>query len=165
MGDPGRQVLLTIMKVTFVCTGNTCRSALAHHLMEKLLKEGGVSGVEVDSFGTYGGEELAVPQVVYELLRREGVSSVRHRSKGMAPSLVESSDLLLVMQQGHRDILLEQFPKAKDKVHLLRAYAGCQENPEIPDPIGATRETYEQCLRSIKEALLKLVQRFQNSGR
>ena len=39
------------LKIMFVCTGNTCRSAMAHHMLEKMIKE--KDNVEVYSCGIY----------------------------------------------------------------------------------------------------------------
>ncbi len=37
------------MKILFVCTGNICRSAMAHGLMEKKLKDHNIKNVEIYS--------------------------------------------------------------------------------------------------------------------
>ena len=40
------------MKLLFVCTGNTCRSAMAQALAEKMIKDNGLD-FEVDSAGLF----------------------------------------------------------------------------------------------------------------
>lgn len=37
------------MKIMFICTGNICRSAMAHKLLEKKLKDNNIQNVEVYS--------------------------------------------------------------------------------------------------------------------
>lgn len=37
------------MKIMFVCTGNICRSAMAHWLMEKKIKDNNIKDVEIYS--------------------------------------------------------------------------------------------------------------------
>ncbi len=37
------------MKIMFVCTGNICRSAMAHWLMEKKIKDNNIKNVEIYS--------------------------------------------------------------------------------------------------------------------
>ena len=39
------------MKIMFVCTGNTCRSAMAHHMLEKMVED--KKDIEVYSCGIY----------------------------------------------------------------------------------------------------------------
>lgn len=37
------------MKIMFICTGNICRSAMAHGLMEKKIKDNNIKNVEIYS--------------------------------------------------------------------------------------------------------------------
>ena len=39
------------MNIMFICTGNICRSAMAHHLLEKRLKDLKIQNVKVYSCG------------------------------------------------------------------------------------------------------------------
>ena len=41
------------MKIMFICTGNICRSAMAHRLLEQKLKENNIDDIEVYSCGIY----------------------------------------------------------------------------------------------------------------
>ena len=41
------------MKIMFICTGNICRSAMAHKLLEKKLEENNIKNVQVYSAGIY----------------------------------------------------------------------------------------------------------------
>jgi len=149
------------MKIAFVCEGNTCRSALAHHFMEKLVRERGLNQVQVDSFGVAGDPGLTVPRMVHDLLREEGVPSVHHVSKPMSRRLVEESDLILVMEERHREFILRELPEARGKVHLLRSYAGLKDPVEIRDPICGPHGIYDKTFCDIKEALLKIVSKLE----
>lgn len=37
------------MKIMFICTGNICRSAMAHKLMEKKVKDNNLKNIEIYS--------------------------------------------------------------------------------------------------------------------
>ncbi len=37
------------MKIMFICTGNICRSAMAHKLMEKKIQDNNLKNIEVYS--------------------------------------------------------------------------------------------------------------------
>ncbi len=39
------------MHILFICTANICRSALAEVILKKMLREHGISGIEVGSAG------------------------------------------------------------------------------------------------------------------
>ena len=41
------------MKIMFICTGNICRSAMAHWLLKQKLKDEKIEGIEVYSCGIY----------------------------------------------------------------------------------------------------------------
>lgn len=41
------------MKIMFVCTGNICRSAMAHWLFKDKLEKNNINNVEVYSSGIY----------------------------------------------------------------------------------------------------------------
>ena len=50
------------MKIMFVCTGNTCRSPMAHAFMLDLLAKHNIDDVEVDSAGLYCEEGMPISE-------------------------------------------------------------------------------------------------------
>ncbi|MBI4054535.1 MAG: low molecular weight protein arginine phosphatase [Elusimicrobia bacterium] len=147
------------MNILFVCTGNTCRSALAHHVFQKMVADQGWKDIRISSCGTYGSAQLRVPAVVYELLEKEGISGVAHRSQPLTRESVEQADLILGMSQEHLDEIVERFPGVEGKAHLLRRFVGIEADPDIADPLGQPREVYESCLKTLKESLERLLEK------
>jgi protein-tyrosine phosphatase len=49
------------MKIMFVCTGNICRSAMAHKMLEKKIKENKLLNIEVYSCGVFAEQRDAQP--------------------------------------------------------------------------------------------------------
>ncbi|MCG8480095.1 MAG: low molecular weight phosphotyrosine protein phosphatase [Spirochaetales bacterium] len=92
---------LTIM---FVCSGNICRSPLAHRVLERQAAERGIA-VSVESSGTgswHVGEE--VDSRMRATAARRGLT-VSHRARRLSRSDVERYDLLFAMGSNHyRDI-------------------------------------------------------------
>ena len=41
------------MKIMFICTGNICRSAMAHWLMDKKLKDNKIDNIQIYSCGIF----------------------------------------------------------------------------------------------------------------
>ena len=146
--------------ILFVCTGNSCRSVMAHGLLQHALSRAGIGTVQVASAGIFAVEGMAATPETQRLLQAVGVDASGHRARPVTDDLVEAADLILVMEEFQRDELLRRFPDIGGKVHLLKSYATPEgersHNPNIPDPIGKPLEVYEVCFNVIREAVERL---------
>lgn len=50
------------MKMMFICTGNICRSAMAHWLMKKKVEEKNLQGIEIYSSGIFAMPGMSLPR-------------------------------------------------------------------------------------------------------
>ncbi len=148
-----------IENILFVCTGNICRSPFAEALLRKLLAEEGLKGITADSAGL-----LALPgnsasplaqQVAYEY----GVDLSGHRAKSLSKELVGWCQLVLVMEELHKEALVNAFPEAEGRALLLRYFArhGSRRRG-IADPYGLQYEAYRFCFLDIQDAVSGLVE-------
>lgn len=89
----------------------------------KLQAEGAVDGWVVESAGTWALVDRRVPPDVRIAARMLGIDLRNHRTRPVDAPLLERFDLILVMERGHREALLIEFPAARRKVHLLSMLA------------------------------------------
>lgn len=126
------------MRVLAVCTGNTCRSAMAEHLLRS-------RGVEVASAGTdvaLVGEPMSGHALV--ALQGLGIDGSAHRARRLDAQLLDV-DLVLAMTARHRDAVVALRPEAR--VVVL----------DVPDPYGGSPADYRACLDALGRALEEVV--------
>ncbi len=73
----------------FVCTGNTCRSAMAHHMLEKMIKE--KDNVEVYSCGIYADSGEPATYSAIDVMKEYGVDMNNHRATNIKETKIENT--------------------------------------------------------------------------
>ena len=144
--------------ILFVCTGNSCRSVMAEYLFRHMLKDR--KDVEICSAGTGVFLQASASRETLHVLSKEGLDASGHQSQPLSSTLLNKSDLILVMTRAHRHQVLERVPSVEQRVYLLREFVDesvrSDVSLDIPDPIGQSTAAYEECLLLIKEALIKI---------
>ena len=127
-------------KIMFVCTGNICRSPLAHGVFEHLANDEGLSSrFEVESSGVtafHVGEN--VDGRMRETAGRHGIS-LDHRSQKTRSSDLKEYDLLLAMDRSNLSALkrMAKDDEEREKIHMFREFdPGADGTSEVPDQIG-----------------------------
>ena len=166
--------------VLFVCTGNSCRSVMGKAICEQLLRERGMLGgapsssidptqrVYVMSAGVSAVNGMSATFETRSVLRNIGLDISGHRSAHLTEDMIRHAELLLVMEEAHREDIVQKVPEAASKVCLLRTFGLEQQaaaglDPTILDPIGKPLEVYEVCLATIREAVERVVQHLERS--
>ena len=152
-----------IKSILFVCTGTSCRSVIAEGLMRKYLKELGKDYIEVQSAGASAIDLFPPTDETVKVMKENDIDVSGYRSKKVGEELVNKADLILVMEDRHKDFIGRMFPAASSKTHLLKEY-GMQEKPNypegpnIPDPIGKPIEYYRLSFAVINDQIKRIAE-------
>lgn len=128
--------------ILFVCTGNRYRSPIAAEVFRKqLVQDGRDTQWIVTSAGTWTSSGRPPPPEAADLARSHGVTIDGHRTRLLTVNMLAESDLVIVMEEGHKESIQAEFPFAREKVYLLsQVMEGI--TYDIPDPATALGEAH-----------------------
>ncbi len=129
------------MKVLFVCSGNAFRSPVAEALLKKLRPDN-----KVDSAGVH--PVIPVAESAWSYLATEGAEGfLKEVPEGLDEKDLDQYDLIVAMEQRHKDAVLTRCPRCVDKTVVWN----------IPDPYHMPEEYAEKVFNQIKEKVKELV--------
>ncbi|MDE2973940.1 MAG: low molecular weight protein arginine phosphatase [Gemmatimonadota bacterium] len=141
------------MHITFVCTGNTCRSPVAEAIARRAIAERGIAGVTVGSAGAAASVGAPASGGARRVAAEAGLNLDGHRSAPLTEEVVAASAAVLCMDGFH-------LRRARElgggrRCRLLAEAAG--ESGEVADPFGGSdeiyRATFEELARLVEAAL------------
>ena len=137
------------MKIMFVCTGNTCRSPMAEVIFRDIAPDDEVCSAGISAISGQKASKEAV-----EVCSDNGLDLSGHVSTNITNSKIRHMDLVLTATVYHKDYLLGKYPNLKIKT--IKECAEGYDDLNIADPIGGSKEMYEDCFFEMKEALEKI---------
>lgn len=146
------------MRILFVCTGNTCRSALADAIARKVAVERGLSDVEIVSAGTSAWDGAPASDGALLVGMERGLDLSQHRAQTLTRELVRDSNLILAMGPHHLE-RIEALGGA-GRSWMLTDYAsrGASARP-VNDPIGGELDVYRATADELEQEIRRVFDR------
>jgi protein-tyrosine-phosphatase len=145
------------MNLLFVCSGNTCRSALAEELARKIAARRGIVDLNVSSAGTNAWDTAPATDEALLVGMERDIDLTGHRARMLTPAIVSEADLIFVMTPGHLEPVKAM--GGRGKVHVIDEYASGTTNQGISDPYGGDLEAYRHTADLLEQELEKLFDR------
>lgn len=141
---------ISVMKILFVCTGNTCRSPMAEGIFRRLVaNDNEQERIFCQSAGLSAVSGMEVSENAVISCGEADIDISAHKARRIRPEDTQIWDLYFTMSSTHAYIL-EQAGVPGSKIHIP-AY--------IPDPFGKDLDEYRKC----REKLEKEVKIFYNT--
>ncbi|MGR2752329.1 low molecular weight protein-tyrosine-phosphatase [Agromyces arachidis] len=144
-------------RVSFVCTGNICRSPMAEVVLRSLAARSGIEDrIAIESAGTgdwHVGERADARTVA--ALERAGYDGSRHRARQFDPADFARLDLVVAFDRGQSRVLRHQARNLADehKVRLLLEFdPELAQLQDVPDPYYSDDATFDRVLGMIERS-------------
>jgi len=125
---------------------------MAEGFLQRKLEEDGLQGrLQVRSAGTWAAEDAPVSPNTLHAMSEHGIDLHSHRAHLLTVEEVQEADLVMVMEEDHRRVILEQLPEEHGKVLLLTEVAG--RSGDVEDPYGSDLDSYRETALEV-EALI-----------
>lgn len=139
-------------RILVVCTANVCRSPYVASLLQHRIRVAGLDDrVSVESAGVQAQPGREIDPTIQAMLEERQIPSAQRYARAVLEDDLRKADLVLVMEETHRQLLFYRLPAALSKIFLLSELAGQYE--EIADPHGAGFEEYMAMAALVDELL------------
>lgn len=107
----------------------------------------------VESAGTWANDGESISANSQQVLVRRGLDLKNHRSQTIRADLLESFDLILTMEAGHKEAIRVEFPNIANRVFLMSEMINTCIS--VKDPYGGPVEAYEQTAKTLENMITK----------
>ncbi|ADP12990.1 MULTISPECIES: protein-tyrosine-phosphatase [Erwinia] len=138
-----------INSILVVCIGNICRSPTGERLLMAALPE-----KKIASAGLKAMVGSPADQTASVVADERGVSLQDHVAQQLTADMCRDSDLILVMEKKHIDLVCRINPSVRGKTMLFGHWINQQ---EIADPYKKSRDAFEAVYGVLENAAQKWV--------
>jgi protein-tyrosine phosphatase len=131
------------------------RSPVAEAMLKRELAKHGPVNVTVSSAGMHAINGRGADPRAQTVAPEFGVSVSGHWAQVVTQSLVDSSDLLVVMDIQNAAEFLLRYPRASNRLFVLRQFSEQSRGAgrDIPDPYPGDEEVMRQCCGMLRECI------------
>lgn len=152
-----------MIKVMFICTGNICRSAMAHAIMEKEIKERNKENeIQVYSCGTFAEDGSYASVNAIEAMEYYDINLKGHRATNIINSNIKEMDIILCATKDHKRMVFNLYPELKERTFTMKEFAELTDDGkelDIKDPWGYSLQVFLECAREIKICIDKILEK------
>ncbi|SJN13414.1 Low molecular weight protein tyrosine phosphatase [Leucobacter sp. 7(1)] len=149
----------TPLRVSFVCTGNICRSPMGEVVLRQLVAEAGLADrIEVSSLGTQGWHQgkPADPRTVVALAER-GYDGSAHRAAQLTDADIADHELLIALARDHEEVLLDRGADPA-RVSLFTTFDPERPaDPDVFDPYYTDQAAFDEVLTQVERGAAVLL--------
>lgn len=132
------------MNIYYICTGNTCRSPMAEAIFQSYNKD----GMNVRSAGIYAMDGGDISENAKRVIQDAEIDFT-HFSRPVSEEDVHWADLILTMTTAHKQLVMQAFPFAADKIFTLKEYVRPYGSQDVSDPFGGDVHMYRQTFQEL----------------
>lgn len=140
--------------ILFVCTANICRSPMAAAIFKKVsvLIDNETNWI-VGSAGTWTVDDMPATENAVAVLGEMGLDLSEHRSTDVTKLDLQQYDLIVTMEQGHKEAIIVENPEIADRIYILSEMIDA--GYDIPDPIGGNIQDFRDTVELIEDILTR----------
>ena len=143
------------MTILFICTANIVRSFFAERILKGRLAKLKRYDINVGSAGIMGMKGAGGDPAAIKILSEHGYDSMLHVSRSISEEMLGKADWIVVMENAHRQHLIDNYPQYEENIRLLKTFARDYNgvNQNIHDPYGQSTYHYRLCFSEIYMAI------------
>lgn len=149
-----------LLRISFVCTGNICRSPMGDVVFRAMAERAGLGDrFAVTSRGTHGYHvgDGADPRTV-AALAAAGYDGRAHRAAQVSPADIAGNDLLVALDRGH-ERRLRALGAEPGRLALLTAFdPEAPADPDVFDPYYSDERAFARVLEQIERSCAALLE-------
>lgn len=139
--------------ILFICTANICRSPMAEEIFRRTTKQmDGLRKWKVDSAGTWAINGLHASENAQIVINSMGMDLSHHLSRDVSDLDLLDYDVILTMEAGHKEALINEYPEINNRVYMLSEMVGS--SFDIADPIGRSIDDYKETAALLEELII-----------
>lgn len=140
-----------MIRAIFICTGNICRSPMAHYIFEHRANERGIPNLAV-SMSTLGLQGNPAAPNAIDVCAEIGVDLENHRAQPLNQAMLKAATHIFVMEPIHEEAAIRAGADPS-KIIFLGSLDPENPSPVIDDPHQQSREKFVICRDRIARAL------------